>query len=178
MKPFDERKAPTCRSSRRSPAQRGRSAQIAAATIIPFNLPPIIGLSTRRDLSSSWSAAPAPRPPTWRPRRAGWSWRRKRAGAGGVYTTYGASTPQIYLDLDRERAQILGVEIADVFNALQTAMGGYYANDFNLFGRTWQVKIQAEAADRRSARDVYRVRTADAAMASSSRCAPWRKSGW
>src|SRR5260370_12325420 len=55
-------------------------------------------------------------------------------------------------------AQILGVEIAEVFNALQTAMGGYYANDFNLFGRTWQVKIQAEAADRRFARDIYRVR--------------------
>jgi multidrug efflux pump subunit AcrB len=76
----------------------------------------------------------------------------------GVYTTYGAATPQIYLDLDRERTQVLGIEIVDVFDALQTAMGGYYANDFNLFGRTWQVKVQADALDRRVARDVYRVR--------------------
>ena len=66
----------------------------------------------------------------------------------GVYTTYGASTPQINLKLDRERAQALGVSISDIFSALQTAMGGTYANDFNLFGRTWQVKVQAEAADR------------------------------
>ena len=67
----------------------------------------------------------------------------------GVFTTYGAATPQIYLKLDRERAQTLGIPISDIFSALQTAMGGNYANDFNLFGRTWQVKIQAEADDRK-----------------------------
>ena len=76
----------------------------------------------------------------------------------GVFTTYGASTPQINLKLDRERAQALGVSIADIFSALQTSMGGTYTNDFNLFGRTWQVKIQAEASDRRSVNDVFRVR--------------------
>jgi multidrug efflux pump subunit AcrB len=76
----------------------------------------------------------------------------------GVFTTYGAATPQIYLKLDRERAQTLGIQISDIFSALQTAMGGNYANDFNLFGRTWQVKIQADADERKKVDDVFRVR--------------------
>ena len=76
----------------------------------------------------------------------------------GVFTTYAASTPQINLKIDRERAQALGVNIADIFSALQTSMGGTYTNDFNLFGKTWQVKVQAEASDRKSVNDVFRVR--------------------
>jgi multidrug efflux pump subunit AcrB len=76
----------------------------------------------------------------------------------GIFTTFGASTPQIYLKIDRERAQTLGVPINDIFNALQTTMGGTYANDFNLFGRTWQVKVQAEAPDRKNVADIFRVR--------------------
>ena len=65
-----------------------------------------------------------------------------------VFSTFTASNPSIWLDIDREKAQALGLSIADVFNALQTALGGYYVNDFNLFGRTWQVNIQADATDR------------------------------
>ena len=70
----------------------------------------------------------------------------------GVYTTYGASTPQVYLKLDRQRAETLGVSIGDIFSALQTTMGGTYVNDFNRFGRTWQVKVQADASDRKGSR--------------------------
>ena len=53
--------------------------------------------------------------------------------------------PQINLKLDRERAQALGISISDIFSAMQTALGGAYTNDFNLFGRTWQVIVQADA---------------------------------
>ena len=76
----------------------------------------------------------------------------------GVYTTFGASTPQINLKLDRERAQALGVTISDIFSAMQTTLGGTYTNDFNLFGRVWQVKVQADAPDRGNVNDVFRVR--------------------
>ena len=55
-----------------------------------------------------------------------------------------ADTPQIYLDIDRDKAQVLGVKISDIFNALQSTLGSYYVNDFNVFGRTWQVNIQAD----------------------------------
>ena len=52
----------------------------------------------------------------------------------------------IYLDIDRDKVQILGVQLNDVFQALQASLGGYFVNDLNLFGRTWQVHVQAEAA--------------------------------
>ena len=70
-----------------------------------------------------------------------------------MFSTFAADTPQIYLDIDRDKAQVLGVKISDIFNALQSTLGGFYVNDFNLFGRTWQVNVQAETpfreADRR-----------------------------
>jgi multidrug efflux pump subunit AcrB len=62
------------------------------------------------------------------------------------------------LKLDRERAETLGVSIGDIFSALQTTMGGTYVNDFNRFGRTWQVKVQADATDRKGVADIFRVR--------------------
>jgi hydrophobe/amphiphile efflux-1 (HAE1) family protein len=159
LKPFEERKSSDLSVFAALKQVNEDFRRIAAATIIPFNLPPIIGLSTSAgfefQLVSRTGASPADLAATARGLVVA---AQSEPALANVYTTYGASTPQIYLDLDRERAQILGVEISEVFNALQTSMGGYYANDFNLFGRTWQVKIQAEAADRRSARDVYRVR--------------------
>ena len=72
-----------------------------------------------------------------------------------VYT-YGAATPQIYLEIDRERADAR--DQINIFAALQTTMDGTYVNDFNRFGRTWQVNVQAEAADRKLIDDVFPVR--------------------
>ncbi len=66
----------------------------------------------------------------------------------GVYSTFAADTPQIYLDIDRDKAQVLGVKISDIFSALQATLGGFYVNDFNVFGRTWQVNIEADTAFR------------------------------
>jgi multidrug efflux pump subunit AcrB len=74
-----------------------------------------------------------------------------------VFTTYSASTPQLYLDIDREKAQTLGIDISEVFNALQSVLGSAYVNDFNLFGRTWQVNIQGEAIERSRISDIYRI---------------------
>jgi HAE1 family hydrophobic/amphiphilic exporter-1 len=76
---------------------------------------------------------------------------------GGVFSTFAADTPQVYLDIDRDKAQVLGVKIDDIFNSLQSTLGGFYVNDFNLFGRTWQVNIQAETPFRKSIEDVYRI---------------------
>jgi multidrug efflux pump subunit AcrB len=74
-----------------------------------------------------------------------------------VFTTYNANTPQLYLDIDREKVQTLGVDMSDVFNALQSILGSAYINDFNLFGRTWQVNIQGEASERARVDDIYRI---------------------
>ena len=75
----------------------------------------------------------------------------------GVFSTFAADTPQIRLDIDRDKAQVLGVKVTDIFNALQSTLGGFYINDFNLFGRTWQVNVQAEAPFRNAIDDIYRV---------------------
>ena len=72
----------------------------------------------------------------------------------GVFSTYAADTPQIYLDIDRDKAQVLGVKITDIFNALQSTLGSYYINDFNVFGRTWQVNVQAETPFRKNVDDI------------------------
>jgi multidrug efflux pump subunit AcrB len=83
-----------------------------------------------------------------------------------VYSTFSDATPSIYLNIDRDKAQILKVDLAAIFQALQASLGGYYVNDMNLFGRTWQVQVQAEAEDRSSIDDIYRinVRSADDRM--------------
>jgi multidrug efflux pump len=63
----------------------------------------------------------------------------------GVFTLFRSSAPQIYLDIDRTKVQSLQVPIQDVFTTLQVYMGGLYVNDFNKFGRTWQVQVMADA---------------------------------
>jgi multidrug efflux pump subunit AcrB len=83
-----------------------------------------------------------------------------------VFSTYSAANPSIFLDIDRDKAQILGVPLNSVFQALQASLGGYFVNNMNLFGRTWQVQVQAEASDRASINDIYRinVRSAEGKM--------------
>ena len=83
-----------------------------------------------------------------------------------VFSTYRSSTPSLYLDIDREKAQALGLSIGDVFTTLQATLGGYFINNFNLFGRTWQVNLQAEAGDRRDIPALWNifVRNANGAM--------------
>ncbi len=74
-----------------------------------------------------------------------------------VFTTFSATNPSIYLDIDRDKAQILGVPLTSVFQSLQASLGGYFVNNMNMFGRTWQVQVQAEASDRSSVDDIYRI---------------------
>jgi multidrug efflux pump len=60
-----------------------------------------------------------------------------------LFSVFRANTPQLYVDLNREQCQTMGVDPADVFSTLQIYLGSYYVNDFNRFGRTWQVVVQA-----------------------------------
>jgi multidrug efflux pump len=87
----------------------------------------------------------------------------QQPGMIGVFNGFRARTPQLYVDVDRIKAKTMGVELNDVFEALQVYLGSYYVNDFNRFGRTWQVNVQADAAFRADA-DIVRqlkVRNAD-----------------
>jgi hydrophobe/amphiphile efflux-1 (HAE1) family protein len=75
-----------------------------------------------------------------------------------VFSLFENSTPQLYLDIDREKAQMLGISVPDVFGALQTYVGSYYVNDFNLLGRTFRVTAQADSPFRLDRSDVLQLR--------------------
>ena len=79
-------------------------------------------------------------------------------GVAQVFTLFETSTPQVYLDIDRTKAQLLGINVQDVFNALQVFLGSAYVNDFNLFGRTFRVTAQARDEDRINTADVLKIR--------------------
>ena len=84
-------------------------------------------------------------------------------GITQAFTLFETSTPQLYLDIDRAKAQLLGINVADVFAALQVFVGSSYVNDFNLFGRTFRVMVQADGTYREDARDVLNLRVRNAA---------------
>jgi len=65
-------------------------------------------------------------------------------GLSSVYTTYSANSPQVYVDIDRTKAQMLGIPLSNVFETLQVYLGSAYVNDFNAFGRIYQVTAQAD----------------------------------
>ena len=79
-------------------------------------------------------------------------------GLKQVFSLFENSTPQLYLDIDRVKAQMLGVNVSDVFTALQTYLGSSYVNDFNLLGRTFRVTAQADSAFRLERGDVLKLR--------------------
>jgi multidrug efflux pump subunit AcrB len=159
MKPFDQRREDRLSVFHALEELNVAFSQIAAANVFAFNLPPIMGLGNSAGFEFQLQTLAGASPTDLAAVARGLMVAAQQVPElAGVFTTYGASTPQINLKLDRERAQTLGVSISDVFTALQTSMGGTYTNDFNLFGRTWQVKVQAEASDRKTANDVFRVR--------------------
>ena len=65
-----------------------------------------------------------------------------------LFTSFSASTPQLFYDLDRTKAKLLGLSLPDVFNTLQIYLGSLYVNDFNLFGHTFRVTLQADTESR------------------------------
>ncbi len=86
----------------------------------------------------------------------------QREGLVQVFTTFSTGSPQIYADIDREKARILDVPIANVFEALQSYLGSVYVNDFNFLGRVYRVTAQAESPFRDEESDILRLRTRSA----------------
>ena len=124
---------------------------------MPLAPPPIVGLGTGGGFTYVWRiSAAAIRKCRTGAARASSSPPTRTRGCR-VFSTFSATNPSIYLDIDRDKAQILGVSLSGVFQALQASLGGYYVNDMNLFGRTWKVQVQAEASDRARVDDIYRI---------------------
>ncbi len=158
LKSFEERKDPALSADALIAKVRGEFQSIGEANVIAFNLPPIIGLGTGSGFEYQLQDLQGGSPVDLAASARGLIFAANQDPTlRAVFSTYAANTPQLYLDLDRNKAQTLGLAVGDVFNALQATLGGYYVNDFNLFGRTWQVNVQAEAIDRSKVVDIYRI---------------------
>ncbi|MGY4830844.1 efflux RND transporter permease subunit [Sphaerotilaceae bacterium SBD11-9] len=88
----------------------------------------------------------------------------------GLFSSFQVNVPQLYADIDRTRARQLGVPVTDIFDTLQIYLGSLYANDFNKFGRTYSVRVQADAAFRARAEDIglLKVRSTSGEMVALS----------
>ena len=86
----------------------------------------------------------------------------KQPELGRMFTGYQVNVPQLFADIDRVRAQQLGVAVTDVFETLQIYLGSLYVNDFNVFGRTYSVRVQADAAFRAHADDIGKLKVRSA----------------
>jgi HAE1 family hydrophobic/amphiphilic exporter-1 len=163
LKPFAERQDPSTHVDALLSRVRSQTIGLREAVVVPFNLPAIIGLSTtggfEYQLQDLQGRTPEDLAATMRGLVAT---ANQQPELANVYSTFSTNTPQIYLDIDRDKAQTLGILPSDIFAALQATLGGFYVNDFNLFGRTWQVIIQGEAQDRREVDDIYRVNVRNA----------------
>src|ERR1700751_1409062 len=137
----------------------GRLASVQEAFIIPVLPPPVMGIGTAggfrmmvEDRAGQGSEALRAATESLVTRAA------QTPGIAGTFSLFETSTPQVYLNIDRTKAQLLGINVQDVFNALQIYIGSSYVNDFNLFGRTFRVTAQARDEDRQHIRDLLKIR--------------------
>ena len=102
---------------------------------------------------------------------------RKRPEVGSINTVFRPSVPQVYADVDRDKVIKQGIPVSSVYQTLQAFLGGAYINQFNRFGRTWRVYLQAEGDQRRSAGDIgqYYVRNGTGDMVPLSAFASTRR---
>ncbi|MGF1445844.1 MAG: efflux RND transporter permease subunit [Pikeienuella sp.] len=152
-------------------------AAVREAQVFAFNLPPIIGLGTGSGFEYQLLDLEGRAPADLAAVAGGLSIAANQdPRLGPTFSTYSADTPQLYLDIDRERLQTLGVSVSDLFATLQGSFGSRYVNDFNLFGRSWQVNMQAQELDRDAIEDLSRlhVRNANGEMVPLGAVATWR----
>ncbi len=76
----------------------------------------------------------------------------------GLFSSFRSNTPWLRLDIDRTQAKTMGISISEIFNTLQVCLGSLYVNDFNRFGRTWQVNVQADQEYRKQVEDIKRIK--------------------
>lgn len=167
LKPFEERKAVTDKANVLIGQAFSGVQEIRSAMILPFNVPPVLGLSTGGGFEAMVESLEGADPASMGSVANGIvGIANQNPALSRVFTTYAASAPSLYLDVDREKAQALGVGISDIFSALQATLGGSYVNNFNLSGRTWQVKVQGETDDRRDIPALWNiyVRSSSGAM--------------
>jgi hydrophobe/amphiphile efflux-1 (HAE1) family protein len=143
------------------------NGEIKDANVLVLNLPPIRGLSTSGGFTFVLqNRAGSDTAQLSKVLQDVLAEARKRKEIGFVFSGFDPRVPQIEYVVDRDKVKSLGIQLSEVFFTLQTFLGSFYVNDFNLFGRTYRVTAQAEGAQRTQPEDVERfyVRTANGTM--------------
>src|SRR5208283_4504118 len=146
-------------------ARLGR--EVPEARVLVFGAPPISGLGTSAGFKLMVEAIGDANFDALQARADELAAKgNKQPNLVGLFNGFRARTPQLYVDIDREKVKSMGVSLGDVFDTLQACIGSYYVNDFNRFGRTWQVNVQADAPFRIDTESVkqLKVRNADGDM--------------
>ncbi len=160
LKPFDERTDPGAERRRPSPCSSTRSSA-------PSRMPSSPCSRRRRCRGSAPSAASSCRSriaPAWattaldEATKAFMAKAAKAPELAGLFSSFQVNVPQLYADIDRIKARQLGVAVTDVFETMQIYLGSLYVNDFNKFGRTYSVRVQADAQFRARADDVGQLK--------------------
>jgi multidrug efflux pump len=159
LKPFDERKDPSLSGTAIAAELNKKYAGIQEAFIAMFPPPPVNGLGTiggfklqiedraglgyeaLNDATKAFMAA-----------------LQKTPEIAGAFSSFQVNVPQLFADIDRTKALQLGVPVTEVFNTLQIYLGSFYVNDFNKFGRTYSVYVQADAPFRARADDIRQLK--------------------
>jgi len=160
LKPYEERKKQGLTANRILAEVQKRLAFVNEGVALAFNLPPVQGLGSVGGFKMQIQD------------RANLGWSALQSAAyqlmaaanqdprlAGVITTFRANVPQVYLDVDREKAKSLQVPLSSIWNALAVYLGGLYVNDFNIFGRPYQVVAQADAQFRDKPHDLMQLWT-------------------
>ena len=167
LDPWDERPDPELFLDNIMNRLRGQLFAIPTANVFPFNIPPIPGLGTTGGFELQLQALGGQSPRDLASTMGGFIIAANQdPSLAAVFSTFSASVPQLFVDLDRDKARTFGIPITEVFTALQTNLGSLYVNDFNLFGRVYRVMLQAQTPFRTDIGDISRihVRTADGEM--------------
>jgi hydrophobe/amphiphile efflux-1 (HAE1) family protein len=137
---------------------------LGSANVIPFNVPPVPGLGTTGGFEMELQDLGGRTPDALAATMRGLIFAANQdPDLSRVFSTYTADVPQLFIDIDRDKAEALGLSVADIFETLQANLGSLYVNDFNLFGRVYRVIVQAEAPFRSTVADVSRLHVRNAA---------------
>jgi multidrug efflux pump len=167
LKPWDERTTPQVSLRGIMQEVAPEFAAISRAVIIPFVPPPIPGLGSTGGFEFVLQDTESRSPQSLSAVLNGFIFAANgRPELTGVFSTFGANSPQLFIDVNRELAKTKGVGIEDIFTVLNANIGSYYVNDFNKFGRVYRVYVQAEADRRSKPADIGKlyVRSADGEM--------------
>ena len=159
LKPWEERKGEALHVKGIMAGLQRQFAGIPEAVVFPFNIPTLSGFGA----ASGFNFLIQDRSGSMTIDQLGEQSRkfitaaRQRPELGNVFTSFDPNYPQVKVDLDREKARTLGVPVNEVFQAMSTAMGGAFVNDFNRFGRLYRVYVQAQPESRLKSEDIGKI---------------------